>query len=74
MKKKPKFIFKVNRNKTAKVYINNKWLKDVVEINIKGRPYDYRIEVRRYKRENGRLVVNHDEIETYTTLYTIKKD
>ena len=47
--KKPKFIFKVNHNNTAKVYANKKWQKYVSEIHIDGYPMDYNIEIKQYK-------------------------
>lgn len=49
--KKAKFIFKVNNNYYAKVYVNKKWLKDVTKINLSAVPYEYTLEIEQYKRD-----------------------
>lgn len=73
--KKPKLIFKVNQNLTAKVYVGGKWHKDVAAIDIKGIPYKFEVRLLKYKRnsqgcfytefdENGELCIAQ-ETKTY---------
>lgn len=71
--KRPKLKFVVNRNNTAKVYINNKWLKDVAEINIHGEPWNYSVVVQQNKRNaDGTICVDNNEIVKKIKEYHIK--
>ena len=65
--RKAKFIFKINRNNTAKVYANGKWQKYVSEIHIDGYPMDYDIEIKQHKLRNGVPYVENDEIASKVT-------
>jgi UDP-N-acetyl-D-mannosaminuronic acid transferase (WecB/TagA/CpsF family) len=65
--KKPKFIFKVNHNNTAKVYANKKWQKYVSEIHIDGYPMDYNIEIKQHKLKNGVPYVENNDVASKTT-------
>ena len=68
--KKQKFLLKVRKDNTAKIYINGKWLKDVTRIDICGVPYAYKIEIEQYKRgKNGRLNIVNNDIERKTSIY-----
>lgn len=67
--KKPKFLLKINRNNSAKVYINKKWLKDVKEVNIHALPFNHIIEIKQYVKENGKLVVENNELKTKIKKY-----
>lgn len=70
--KKPKFILKINRNNTAKVYINGKWQKQITEINIHGVPFSFDIETVRNKTDkNGKIIVENDEVVKETVGYHI---
>ena len=60
--KKAKFIFKVNRNNTAKVYVNGKWQKYVSEMHIDGYPMDFNIEIKKCKLKNGFPYAENNEI------------
>lgn len=77
--KKPKLIFKVNQDYTAKVYVGGKWQKDVCELEIHGEPYDFEIKVKRLKRNSdGVFFVENDEngnpeIATVTKTYRVKR-
>lgn len=74
--KKAKFLFKVDKNNRAKIYINNKWLKDVTKVNLMAEPWEYTIIVEQHKRNaKGSLYVENDEIASKTTTYKVgKKD
>lgn len=67
--KKPKFLLKINRNNSAKVYINKKWLKDVKEVYIHAMPFNHIIEIKQYVKENGKLVVENNELKTKIKKY-----
>ena len=61
--KKPKFVFRINRDNTANVYINKKWQKYVSEINIIGLPHDYTIKIKQYKKnDKGKLYTENNEV------------
>lgn len=71
--KRPKLLFKVDHNNRGKLYINNKWIPDVTEINIHGEPRNYSVVIERYKRDSdGRVVIKYDECERYITEYHIR--
>ena len=61
--KKPKLIFKVNQNYTAKVYVGKKWhKKDVIQVDIVGEPKDFTVVLTKNTRnENGVLCTEYDE-------------
>ena len=67
--KKPKFLFKINRNNSAKVYINKKWLKNVREVYIHAMPFNHIIEIEQYAKENGKLAVENNELKTKIKKY-----
>ena len=72
MKKKPKFLMKIDRNNRGKIYLNGKWRKSVSEITIFGYPFDYDIEITQYKHNSdGSLTVENNEIVTETKKYHI---
>lgn len=60
--KRPKLLFKVNRNNRAKVYVGGKWQKDVSVINILGEPWKYTVVMNVYKRKNGALIAENGEL------------
>ena len=69
--KKAKFILKVKTNDLAKIYVNKKWLKDVISFNLSAEPWLYHLTVVQYKTDkNGLHFVENDEIATKTTTYT----
>ena len=74
--KKAKFLFKVDKNNRAKIYINNKWLKDVTRVILMAEPWEYRIIVEQYKRNaEGVFYVENNEVARKTTIYKVgKKD
>ena len=66
--KKAKFVFKVNRNNTAKVYVNKKWQKDVCSLDVLAYPFDITVRMEQLKRnEKGFLLVVNDEIVKKTS-------
>lgn len=69
--KKPKFLFKIDSNTRGKVYINKKWQKDVVSIDIHGEPNNYSITMEQYKRKDGHFQVENNEIVTEKNTYHI---
>lgn len=72
MKKKTKFLMKVNKNNQGKVYINGKWRKGVNHITVLGNPADYNIEISEYRKNpDGTLVVKNDELVIDTKKYHI---
>lgn len=74
--KKPKFVFKINHNNTAKVYINGKWQKKVTSIEIHGEPKSFDIDIEQYKTDKkGLLIVTEsNEIEKTNSHYHIGDD
>ena len=74
--KKAKFLFKVDKNNRAKIYINNKCLKDVTRVILMAEPWEYKIIVEQHLRNaKGSLYVENDEIASKTTIYKVgKKD
>ena len=72
MKKKCKMIFKVNSNKTAKLYLNKKWHRDVTELDIHAEPFEYTIKIKQNKRnERGKFYVEDGEIASETNTYKL---
>lgn len=72
MKKKSKLIFKVNRNRTAKLYINGKWQKYITKLDIHAEPLDYTIEFDRHLvNKKGRPIIENDELVKETKKYKI---
>lgn len=72
MKKKPKMIFKVNRNRTAKLYINGKWIRKITRLDIHAEPLEYFVELERCRiNKNGMCYVENDEIAKETKFYKI---
>lgn len=78
--KKPKFMFKVNQNYLAKVYVGGKWQKDACEIDVHGEPMDYTVKLTINKRNaKGLLYTEKDEngvpyIAQEIKVYHIKKE
>lgn len=63
MKKKPKLIFKINRNNTAKIYVGGKWQKDVTRVQIYAEPLDHDVWIEQIKRnEFGGVLVENDDL------------
>lgn len=72
--KKPKLLFKVNRDNRGKLYFNHKWVNDVTKIDIHGEPWEYTLTIERYKRDScNRLIVSGDEIQRYVSTYHFGK-
>jgi hypothetical protein len=72
--RKPKFLLKVDHNNVGKVYVNRKWIKDVAEITVHGKPFDYSITIKQYKRnEKGVFWVENGEVAAEEKIYTIKE-
>ena len=67
--KKAKFIFKVNRNNTAKVYFNKKWQKYISKVVVFAYPNDIDVEMEQYKIVNGTFTINNstNELEKIKT-------
>lgn len=63
MKRKPKLIFKINRNNTADLYVGGKWQKDVTSLSIKALPFSHDIEFEQIKHDsNGDIMVANNEV------------
>lgn len=61
--KRNRFVFKIDRNGNGKIYINGKWQKYVSELDIIGRPHDYIIKIKQYKKnDKGQFYVKNNEI------------
>lgn len=61
MKKKPKLIFKINRNNSAKIYVGGKWQKYVASAEIYAEPFNHDVVITQYKRnEQGGFAVEND--------------
>lgn len=61
--KKPKVLFKINRNNTAKIYINGKWQKYVSNLEITSLPFCHDIEIEQVKHSaDGNILVSDNEI------------
>lgn len=61
--KKPKLIFKINRNNTAKIYINGKWQKYVSAVEIDATPFCHNIKVEQIKLDsNGQPIIENNEV------------
>lgn len=72
MKKKRKMILKVNNNKTAKLYLNKKWQRDVAELDIHFEPFEYTIKIKQNKRnKRGHCYVEDGEIASETKTYRL---
>lgn len=73
MKKKPKLIFKINRNNTAKIYVGGKWQKDVTKVQIYAEPQDHDVWIEQTVRDNtGRILVENNEINHKEKHYQFK--
>lgn len=64
--KKPKLIFKINRNNTAKIYVGGKWQKKVSSVEINAEPFchDIRIEQIKHDTNGCPIVENNDVVRT----------
>lgn len=63
MKKKPKLIFKINRNNTAKIYVGGKWQKYVKKVEICAEPFKHDIVITQYKRNTqGDILIENDNL------------
>lgn len=63
MKRKPKLIFKINRNNTAKLYVGGKWQKNVRSLSILALPFSHDIEFEQIKHDgSGKIMVENNEI------------
>ena len=61
--KKPKLIFKINRNNTAKIYVGGKWQKFVSMLEIHAEPFCHDVEVEQIKYDkNGKPVIKNNEV------------
>ena len=61
--KKPKLIFKINRNNTAKLYIGGKWQKDAAAVVIDAKPLCHDIKIEQIKRDsNGYSIIEDNEV------------
>ena len=70
--RKTRFIVKILSDNRCKVYINKKWLKDVVELSFHGTPQALTVNITQNVRRNKMLVVEDNEIKTKTTQHTFK--
>lgn len=64
--KKPKLIFKINRNNTAKIYVGGKWQKYVTAVEIDAKPFFHDVKIEQIKHgSNGQPIIeNNDFIRT----------
>ncbi len=61
--KKPKLIFKINRNNTAKIYVNGKWQKCVSAVEIDAKPFCHDIRIEQIKHDsNGQPIIKNNEV------------
>ena len=61
--KKPKFIFKVNQDNTAKVYCGGKWHNHVTDVMVYAKPQDISVCITKYKTNKyDKLYVVDNEI------------
>ena len=61
--KKPKLIFKINRNNTAKIYVGGKWQKYVSAVEINAKPFCHDIKIEQIKHDsNGQPIIENDEV------------
>lgn len=61
--KKPKLIFKINRNNTAKIYVGGKWQKYVSAVAIDAKPFCHDIRIEQIKHDSDGLpIVENNEI------------
>ena len=61
--KKPKLIFKINRNNTAKIYVGGKWQKFVTRAEIVAEPFDYNVKIEQVKLgQDGQPVIENNEV------------
>lgn len=72
--KKPKLLFKVNRDNRGKLYFNHKWIKDVTKIDIHGEPWEYTLTIERYRRDSdNKYIISGGEIQRYVSTYHFGK-
>lgn len=68
--RKPKFIFKVNQNNTAKVYVGDKWHKYVQQLEIVAKPQNILVTITEYKlNKKGVPYVIDNEVVSKTKTY-----
>ena len=61
--KKPKLIFKINRNNTAKIYVGGKWQKGVANLSIDAKPFCHNVKLAQTIHDsNGNLIFKDNEI------------
>lgn len=61
--KKPKLIFKIERNNTAKIYVGGKWQKYVSRLEIDAKPLSHDIRIEQIKHDgDGRPIVESNAI------------
>ena len=61
--KKPKLIFKINRNNTAKIYVGGKWQKRVTKVEINAKPFCHDIKIEQIKHgSNGRPMIDNNDV------------
>ena len=73
--KKPKFLFKINENNTAKVYVNRKWQKYATECLVIAKPQDITVNITKYKvNKQGLVDVVNDAIPSETKTYHFGKN
>lgn len=71
MKKKPKFLLRIDRSNRCHIYMNGKWQKGVAEINLHGIPCQFDIEMRRFKMNGDRCIVENNDLIIETKKYFI---
>jgi len=70
--KKPKFQIKIDRNNRCHIYLNKKWVKDVVMCNFTANIESREVVLEKYIRDSrGRLITNDCSIVTEKKLYKI---
>lgn len=72
--KKPKFLFKVNENNTAKVYVNGKWQKYATEVLVIAKPQDITVSITKYKTNKQGLCVADNAVVSETKTYHFGKN
>lgn len=61
--KRPKLIFKINRNNTAKVYVGGKWQKYVSAVEIDAKPLCHVVKIEQIKHgSNGRPTIENNDV------------
>ena len=68
--KRPKFLFRVDENNNAKVYVGGKWHNHVTEILLTGKPQNITVSITEHKtNKHGAVYVADNEIVTEVKNY-----